>query len=85
VEEAIIREQNLGHQLKVCIGSDSHVYGNEIQYATAIVFVRKGKGAFTFIRKQKEFQKISIKERMLNEVNKSVEIAYRIFEILEKI
>ena len=84
VEEAIIREQNLGHQLKVCIGSDSHVYGNEIQYATAIVFVRKGKGAFTFIRKQKEFQKISIKERMLNEVNKSVEIAYRIFEILER-
>ena len=84
VEEAIIREQNLGHQLKVCIGSDSHVYGNEIQYATAIVFVRKGKGAFTCIRKQKEFQKISIKERMLNEVNKSVEIAYRIFEILEK-
>lgn len=84
VEEATIREQNLGHQLKVCIGSDSHVYGNEIQYATAIVFVRKGKGAFTFIRKQKEFQKISIKERMLNEVNKSVEIAYRIFEILEK-
>lgn len=84
VEEAIIREQNLGHQLKVCIGSDSHVYGHEIQYATAIVFVRKGKGAFTFIRKQKEFQKIGIKERMLNEVNKSVEIAYRIFEILEK-
>ena len=60
VEEAIIREQNLGHQLKVCIGSDSHVYGNEIQYATAIVFVRKGKGAFTFIRKQKEFQKIRL-------------------------
>ena len=84
MEEAIIRERNLGYELKVCIGSDSHVYGNEIQYATAIVFVRKGKGAFTFIRKQKEFQKISIKERMLNEVNKSVEIAYRIFEILEK-
>ncbi|MEN9486787.1 MAG: hypothetical protein RIR56_475 [Bacteroidota bacterium] len=84
MEEAIIRERNLGYELKVFIGSDSHVYGNEIQYATAIVFVRKGKGAFTFIRKQKEFQKISIKERMLNEVNKSVEIAYRIFEILEK-
>lgn len=84
VEEAIIRERNLGYELKVFIGSDSHVYGNEIQYATAIVFVRKGKGAFTFIRKQKEFQKISIKERMLNEVNKSVEIAYRIFEILER-
>ncbi|MDO5655993.1 MAG: ribonuclease H-like YkuK family protein [Flavobacteriaceae bacterium] len=84
VREAIIREQNLGHTLKVCIGSDSHVYGNEIHYATAVVFVRKGKGAFTFIRKQKEFQNISIKERMLNEVNRSVEIAYRIFEILDE-
>lgn len=84
VKEAIIREQNLGHTLKVCIGSDSHVYGNEIHYATAVVFVRKGKGAFTFIRKQKEFQNISIKERMLNEVNRSVEIAYRIFEILDE-
>lgn len=83
VEEAIIRELENGHQLKVCIGSDSHVYGDIIHYATAVVFVRKGKGAFTFIRKQKEFQKISIKERMLNEVNKSVEIAYRIFEILD--
>ena len=84
VKEAIIREQNLGHTLKVCIGSDSHVYGNEIHYATAVVFVRKEKGAFTFIRKQKEYQNISIKERMLNEVNKSVEIAYRIFEILDE-
>lgn len=84
VEEAIIREQALGNRLKVCVGSDSHVYGESIQYATAVVFIREGKGAFTFIRKQREIQKISIKERMLNEVNKSVEIAYSICEILEK-
>lgn len=83
VEEAIIREQANGHRLKVCVGSDSHVYGNEISYATAVVFIREGKGAFTFIRKEREFQKISIKERMLNEVNKSVEIAYTICSILE--
>lgn len=84
VEEAIIREHALGNTLKVCIGSDSHVYGESIHYATAVVFIRKGKGAFTFIRKQKEIKTISIKERMLNEVNKSVEIAYTICEILEK-
>ena len=84
VEQAIIRELEMGHDLKVCIGSDSHVYGDCVHYATAVVFVRKRKGAFTFIRKQKEFQKISIKERMLNEVNKSVEIAYRIYEILDQ-
>ncbi|WP_262151506.1 ribonuclease H-like YkuK family protein [Chryseobacterium foetidum] len=83
VEEAIIRELANGHRLKVCVGSDSHVYGDEISYATAVVVIREGKGAFTFIRKQREFQKISIKERMLNEVNKSVEIAYAICSVLE--
>ena len=76
----------MGHRIESLHWFRFYVYGNEIQYTTAIVFVRKGKGAFTFIRKQKEFQKISIKERMLNEVNKSVEIAFiEFFEILEKI
>ena len=83
VEEAIIREQNNGYRLKVCVGSDSHVYGDAINYATAVVFIREGKGAFTFIRKQREMHRISIKERMLNEVNKSVEIAYAICSILD--
>jgi len=83
VEEAIIRELANGHRLKVCVGSDSHVYGDTISYATAVVVIREGKGAFIFIRKQREFQTISIKERMLNEVNKSVEIAYAICSILE--
>ncbi len=84
LEEAILREKAAGHRLKVCVGSDSHVYGKEIHYATAVVVIREGKGAFTFIRKQKEFGQISIKERMLNEVNKSVEIAYTICRILEE-
>ncbi|SDQ16507.1 hypothetical protein SAMN05421664_0828 [Chryseobacterium soldanellicola] len=83
VEEAIIREQANGHRLKVCVGSDSHVYGDTISYATAVVCIREGKGAFAFIRKQKEIQTISIKERMLNEVNKSVEIAYAICSVLD--
>ena len=57
VEEAIIREQANGHRLKVCVGSDSHVYGDAINYATAVVFIREGKGAFTFIRKEREIQR----------------------------
>lgn len=83
VEEAIIRELAAGHKLKICVGSDSHVYGDAINYATAVVFIREGKGAFTFIRKEREIQTISIKHRMLNEVNKSVEIAYAIGSVLE--
>lgn len=83
VEEAIIRELANGYKLTVCVGSDSHVYGEAINYATAVVFIREGKGAFTFIRKERAIQTISIKERMLNEVNKSVEIAYAIGSVLE--
>ena len=83
VEDAIVREQMNGHRIKICVGSDSQVYGNIIHYATVIVFVRERKGAFMFIRKEKEYRKIGIKERMLNEVSKSVEIAYAICKILE--
>lgn len=84
LEEAIQRELKNGYELKVCVGSDSHVYGKEVHYATAIVVIRKGKGAFAFIRKESIVQKIGIKERMLNEVAKSVETAYTIHEILDK-
>ena len=63
VEDAIVREQMNGHRIKICVGSDSQVYGNIIHYATVIVFVRERKGAFMFIRKEKEYRKIGIKER----------------------
>lgn len=83
VEQAILREQAEGHKLKVCVGSDSQVYGGMVHYATAIVVIREGKGAFAFIRKEKVEQELSIKERMLNEVNQSVAIAYAICPVLE--
>ncbi|MEZ4995040.1 MAG: ribonuclease H-like YkuK family protein, partial [Saprospiraceae bacterium] len=57
VEEAIVRETNLGHKLKVCIGSDSQVRGGEIEFATVIVFLREKKGGFMFISNAKLQQK----------------------------
>ncbi len=66
------------------MGSDSQVYKTDIHYATAVMVVREGKGAFAFIQKEKVIQRIGIKERMINEVAKSVEIAYNICHILEK-
>lgn len=83
VENAIRRELTNGYELKVCVGSDSHVYGDEVHYATAVMVVRKGKGAFAFIRKERRKERIGIKERMLNEVILSVEAAYKISEILD--
>ncbi|MCF8341430.1 MAG: ribonuclease H-like YkuK family protein [Chitinophagaceae bacterium] len=78
VETAIIRETQKGYQLKVCIGTDSQVKGNETDFATVIVFLRRGHGGFMFIHKEKSLQTFTIKERMLMEVNKSIEVAYEL-------
>ena len=76
VENAIRRETQNGFHLKVCIGTDSQVKGQETEFATVIVFLREGHGGFMFIHNERTRQKYSIKERMLVEVAKSIEIAY---------
>src|SRR5436305_12971252 len=76
VENAIRRETENGFHLKVCIGTDSQVKGQETEFATVIVFLREGHGGFMFIHNERTRQKYSIKERMLVEVAKSIEIAY---------
>jgi predicted RNase H-related nuclease YkuK (DUF458 family) len=76
VERAIRRETENGYHLKVCIGTDSQVKGAETEFATVIVFLREGHGGFMFIQNEKTRQKYSIKERMLVEVARSIEIAY---------
>ena len=76
VTEAIKRETLAGHKLKVCIGTDSQVKGKDTEFATVIVFLREGQGGFMFIHNEKTIIKYSIKERMLVEVAKSIEIAY---------
>jgi len=81
VEEAIRREYEAGNKLKVCIGTDSQVKGPETEFATVIVFVREGRGGFMFIHNEKSLLKYSIKERMLVEVAKSIEIAYELCDL----
>jgi predicted RNase H-related nuclease YkuK (DUF458 family) len=76
VEAVIKRESDKGYHLKVCIGTDSQVKGSETEFATVIVFLREGHGGFMFIHNEKTKQQYSIKERMLVEVAKSIEIAY---------
>ncbi|MFN4286328.1 MAG: ribonuclease H-like YkuK family protein [Lacibacter sp.] len=81
VQAAIIRETQKGHRLKVCIGTDSQVKGAETEFATVIVFLREGHGGFMFIHNEKTRQQYSIKERMLVEVAKSIEIAYELCDL----
>jgi uncharacterized protein len=81
VEAAIKRETEKGFKLKVCIGTDSQVKGIETEFATVIVFLREGHGGFMFIHNEKTKHQFSIKERMLVEVAKSIEIAYELCDL----
>jgi uncharacterized protein len=81
VRLAIIRERKNGFKLKVCIGTDSQVKGPETEFATVIVFLREGHGGFMFIHNEKTKKQYSIKERMLVEVAKSIEIAYELCDL----
>jgi uncharacterized protein len=83
VENAIVRETQNGYRLKVCIGTDSQVKGAVTDFATVIVLLREHHGGFMYINQDKTTQKMSIKERMLVEVQKSIEIAYAICDLLD--
>jgi predicted RNase H-related nuclease YkuK (DUF458 family) len=93
VSSVLMREREAGHELKVCIGTDSQVKGRPgrasglrriTEFATVIVFIRKGKGGFMYIHNETTLQKMSIKQRMLMEVGKSIEVAYALCNIFSR-
>lgn len=88
VEAVLIEEARLGNEIKVCIGSDSQVYGRKTTYATVILFHRKGRGGFMFINTatavNKHDRKRMLKERLLTESVRSIEIAYHLCELFDK-
>ena len=84
VERTIVEESALGNRLKVCIGTDSQVRGEDIHFATVIVFLRERKGGFMFIHHDLSKKTMSLRERMITEVGKSVEVAYALCDLLDK-
>ena len=84
VESTIIREMNNGYRLKVCIGTDSCVKGETVEFATVIVFLREKRGGFMYINSSKMKVEMTIRERMIQEVAKSVEIAYLLCPTLDR-
>jgi len=85
VEETLLEEKANGHQIHICIGTDSQVTSGVTEFATVIVFIRERAGGFMFITKEKTQQHYGLKERMITEVSKSVHIAYLLQPILEKL
>ncbi len=84
VEDIIRRETHIGNKLKVYIGTDSQVKRGIIEFATVIVFLREHRGGFMFIHRDRQERRMSIKERMLREVQKSIEIAYQLCPLLDQ-
>src|SRR5262245_35395451 len=84
VEKVIVRETEAGNRLKVCIGTDSQVKYGVTEFATVIVFLREHKDGFMYINNDKTRARMSVKERMLSEVARSIEIAYSLCKLLDK-
>lgn len=84
VESTIKKVTEEGYKLKVCIGTDSQVRGRETEFATVIVFLREKRGGFMFICNDKTTHQYSVKERMLVEVAKSIEIAYELCDLFNR-
>jgi predicted RNase H-related nuclease YkuK (DUF458 family) len=84
VSNVLMRERENGHEMKVCIGTDSQVKGKITEFATVIVFIRKGKGGFMYIHNETTKQKMTIKQRMLTEVAKSIDVAYKLCTIFSR-
>lgn len=83
VEATIVKELELGNKLKVCIGTDSQVKGGSIDIATVIVFLREKRGGFMFVSSESIDQQMGIKERMITEVSRSVQVAYSLCDLLD--
>ncbi|MFN5253744.1 MAG: ribonuclease H-like YkuK family protein, partial [Chitinophagaceae bacterium] len=62
-------------------GTDSIVKNAITEYATVIVFLREKNGGFMFIHNESNSQIMHIKERMLQEVALSIDIAYQLCDL----
>lgn len=96
LEDMFIEEINNGYELKVAIGTDSQGYNDSYKFATVIVIMRQellspnnsvGRGAMiiarTFYNNKLKKNRGGVKERMLFEVSKSIEVAYEISPLLD--
>jgi len=81
VRKTIEAELAQHNKLKVYIGTDSQAKQNITEFATVIVFLRQKSGGFMFMHNEKTKQNFHLKERMLLEVSKSIEIAYELCDL----
>ncbi|MCE3281579.1 MAG: hypothetical protein K0Q66_316, partial [Chitinophagaceae bacterium] len=81
VRAVLVNEMAAGHSITVCIGTDSQVKGRTTEFGTVIVFIRKGKGGFMYITNETCKRRMPVKQRMLEEVQRSIDIAFRLCDL----
>lgn len=96
LEKMIDEQHELGVKLKICVGTDSQKRGKGFQYATAIIvemkrplgeingqMIYRGMGAKVISGVFHEKYKPSIRERMLKEVQLSINVCFHILDLVE--
>ena len=84
VRNTLVKEIAAGNKIKVCIGTDSQVRGTLTEFATVIVFLREKKGGFMYISNSNSKVQMGLRERMILEVSKSIEVAYSLCDLLDE-
>lgn len=71
-------QEDMDREYKIIVGTDAQVHGKRRKkktvYATVVVCHRIGKGARFWVAKEELSENIGIKERLINEVAKLVEV-----------
>ncbi|NLX90323.1 MAG: hypothetical protein GXZ07_01815 [Firmicutes bacterium] len=81
---AYIKEQP-GEQYKLIIGTDSQAhYGEEVNFVTAIIIHRVGKGGRYFYRSEKHHFLQTLRQRIFYETSLSLDVAGRFSSLLSK-
>jgi predicted RNase H-related nuclease YkuK (DUF458 family) len=83
LEKLIIIEQKKGNKVRVCVGTDAQRKGRGHKFVTMIALVSEGKGGKLMYTEIIEPHKITLNQKLLKEVYKSIEIAYEINPLLE--
>ena len=76
IAEYIKSDPNFKH--KVIVGSDSETKNSHVEFATAVIVHRIGKGGIYFWQRNSEKKTYSIQERIAKETQFSIELAWKL-------
>ena len=96
LEDLIIEQRDLGNKIKLCIGSDSQKKGKGFKFSTVLILemktpmgvengveIFKGIGAKVITGDMFDRTPMKIQERMLKEVQMSIDVGYHIIDLIE--